>query len=154
VFDLSAYATETEVYLEGSVAGVLDAECNRCLARYRHPLRDEFRVVLEPARGRVPDDPEDATALRETGICLGDELELGWYQGPRIHLGDLFGEVVALAWPGQTVCGEDCKGLCPHCGIDRNVSSCDCHDEKRKSPFAALAALQTRTSPNGETSSD
>lgn len=39
------------------------------------------------------------------------------------------------------LCKEDCKGLCPHCGADRNVTDCDC-DKKQIDPrFAALRAL-------------
>jgi uncharacterized protein len=28
--------------------------------------------------------------------------------------------------PIAPVCRQDCAGLCPTCGIDRNVATCDC----------------------------
>ena len=48
---------------------------------------------------------------------------------------------VLMSWPLKVLCKEDCKGLCPHCGADRNVTDCDC-DKKQIDPrFAALRAL-------------
>jgi uncharacterized protein len=29
----------------------------------------------------------------------------------------------------KTICSEDCKGICPSCGINRNDSSCSCKKE-------------------------
>jgi uncharacterized protein len=31
-----------------------------------------------------------------------------------------------LSVPAYALCREDCKGLCPTCGIDRNTGTCDC----------------------------
>ena len=46
------------------------------------------------------------------------------------------------------LCKEDCKGLCPHCGADRNVTDCDC-DKKQIDPrFAALRPCSIPTRAN------
>ena len=39
------------------------------------------------------------------------------------------------------LCKEDCKGLCPHCGVDRNVQQCSCETRQIDPRLAALAAL-------------
>ena len=31
-----------------------------------------------------------------------------------------------LELPSKMLCKEDCKGLCPVCGCDRNITECDC----------------------------
>ena len=31
-----------------------------------------------------------------------------------------------LLLEGVMLCGDDCKGLCPQCGADRNISGCGC----------------------------
>lgn len=124
------------------MSGAIDVECSRCLERYRHALRDDYRLVLEPARDRLPPDPESAEALRRYGLCLGEDLETGWYRGKELVLDAFLAEVVALSLPVQPVCREDCAGLCPHCGIDRSLESCSCTDSKPDSPFAVLAALR------------
>jgi uncharacterized protein len=131
-----------DVVLEGGLEGALALECGRCLARYRQPLRETFRLVLEPAGSRVPADPEAAAALTRDGLCVGDEFETGWYREGEIHLDSVCLELIALALPVQPLCREDCAGLCPRCGGDRNLSPCTCSDVRPESPFAALAALR------------
>jgi uncharacterized protein len=151
VFRLSAHRMGADVFLEGTVEGAFDAECSRCLTRYRHPLREEFRLLLEPAGERVPADPEAARALHREGMCLGDELEAGWYGGPEIRLDGFFAEVIALAMPYQPLCREECPGLCPHCGAER-AAGCACEATRAPvsdSPFAVLAALR-RAGDEGE----
>ncbi len=140
-----AHRIANHVVLEGEFSGQLDAACSRCLARYRHALRDEFRLVLEPARERTPADPEGAQALARAGLCLGEELEAGWYQGAVIQLDGFFAEVISLALPVKPLCREDCAGLCPRCGANRNEEPCECVEAVPHSPFAVLAALRGRS---------
>ncbi len=142
-FDLRAHKMGGQVYLEGEATGSLDLACSRCLTRYRGPIRERFRLVLEPAGDRVPADPEGAAALAQEGLYLADELESGWFRGPEIHLDRFVGEILALAVPVQPLCREDCRGLCPRCGIDRNVERCGCSEARPESPFAVLAALRS-----------
>jgi len=142
--DLRAHRMGQDLYVEGRVTSELSLECGRCLARYRAPLSEPFRLVLSPAGSRVPAEPEAAEALARNGMCLGDEVETGWYQGHEIELGGFLRELLALALPVQPVCREECKGLCPRCGADRNAGSCDCDTSRSTTPFAALAALRTR----------
>jgi len=139
---VSAHRMREDVYLEGTAEGVLELECSRCLARYRHVLREPFRVILEPAGARSPADPEAAEALARDGVCLGDEIEAGWFRGDEIHLGAFFREVISLALPVKPLCAEDCAGLCPHCGIELGEKTCDCRETKSDSPFAVLAVLR------------
>ncbi len=140
---LQAYKIGSELYLDGRIEGALDLECSRCLVRYRSPLREPFRLVLEPAGARVPPEPEAARELSRWGVCLADEFEMGWFHGPEIDLRSLLRESVALAVPVQPLCREDCRGLCPRCGVDRNLETCECEAERPTSPFAALEALRS-----------
>jgi uncharacterized protein len=142
-FELDAHRMGDDLYLEGRAEGALELECSRCLARYRHGLREPFRLVLEPAGARVPADPEGAQALARDGLCLGDDLEAGWYRGSEIHLGHFFLEVIALALPVKPLCREDCPGLCPRCGAGLGQGPCGCSEARPGSPFAALAALRS-----------
>lgn len=142
-FAVRAQRLGADVYLEGELSGALELACSRCLTRYRAPIRERFRLVLEPAGDRVPADPEGAAALAREGLYLADELEAGWFRGPEILLDRFVGEMLALAAPVQPLCGEDCRGLCPRCGIDRNLERCDCAEARPASPFAVLAALRS-----------
>ena len=131
-----------DIRLEGGVDGVVELECGRCLARYRHRFSEAFQFVLEPARNRVPADPEGAAALSRDGLCLGDELETGWFRGSEIHLGSIFVEFVSLALPLKPLCREDCPGLCARCGANLAVAGCGCEAIKSDSPFAVLAGIR------------
>jgi uncharacterized protein len=131
-----------DIQLEGGVGGVVELECGRCLARYRHRFSEEFRFVLEPAGNRVPADPEGAAALSRDGLCLGDELETGWFQGSEIHLGSIFVELVSLALPVKPLCREDCPGLCAGCGANLAVAGGGCEEIESDSPFAVLAEIR------------
>jgi uncharacterized protein len=139
-----------DIQLEGGVDGWVKLECARCLARYRHRFGEEFTLVLEPAGNRVPADPESAAALSRDGLCLGSELETGWYRGNEIELGSIFAELVSLALPVKPLCREDCPGLCPRCGTDLAVAVCSCEKLKPDSPFAVLAGIRDELVRGGD----
>ena len=145
-FEVRSYKAGVDVILEGRCSGEIEVECGRCLARYRHALQDQFRLVAEEARGRVPPDPEGSESLRRDGLCLTDEIESGWYRGSVIALDGLFSELVAGGIPQHPVCREDCRGLCQVCGKSLNDQQCECEPERlapvKKSPFAVLAQLR------------
>ena len=149
-FEVAAHRMGSDVYLAGTIRGELALGCSRCLARYCQPLREPFRLILEPAGERVPADPQAASALVRDGLCLVDELETGWFRGREIDLGAFFLEWIMLAVPVQPLCREDCRGLCPRCGADRNVESCGCEEVSPSSPFAVLRGLRgTKTEGEG-----
>jgi uncharacterized protein len=147
--ELRAGLAGRDVVIDGVVEGAFSLECGRCLARYGQRLRESFRLVLEPAGDRVPADPEAAAALERDGICLGDEPGIGWYAGPEVDLDSVVVELMQLALPVQPLCREDCRGLCPRCGLDRNVEDCRCEAAGPESPFAVLRALRG-TSTEGD----
>lgn len=63
----------------------------------------------------------------ELGMELADDdLDLYSYDNEEIDLTPLFRDQVVLAVPFAPLCKEDCKGLCPQCGADRNLEPCDC----------------------------
>jgi uncharacterized protein len=43
-----------------------------------------------------------------------------------IDLGPLARDAIVLELPMATLCREDCAGLCPQCGADRNEGPCGC----------------------------
>lgn len=174
-FEVAAHRMGNDVLIEGSLEGGLAVECSRCTRRYAHALRDTFRLVLEPyredqrgsSRAGEAIDPEGERAIAVNGICLGDDLEAGWFRGPVIFLDDFFAEIVATAMPIQPLCDEDCPGLCPHCGMERGmergaerrsegrsapgseqaVALCGCSDERIESPFVVLANWKEKSEP-------
>jgi uncharacterized protein len=93
----------------------------------------------------------DFELLRESSVQTGAEHELGrgeldteFYQGDEIEPRDLVREQLLLALPMVPVHHEDCKGLCPVCGTDRNEQACGCKPEampEKENPFAVLKKI-------------
>ena len=144
VFQASVALKGDEVDLRGGFEATLETECGRCLRRYRLPLQDSFHLGLDPYGESVDLDPEGLQSLAKVGICLGEELDSGWYKGNELELDGFLTELISLALPLQFICSEDCLGLCSQCGIDRSQASCECKMPKPKSPFAVLEALREK----------
>ena len=51
-----------------------------------------------------------------------------WYPivDDTIDLGPLVRDAIVLDLPAAPLCREDCRGLCPQCGADRNEGDCSC----------------------------
>jgi len=55
----------------------------------------------------------------------GDE-ETYLVESDFVDLAPMVRDAILLDLPLAPLCREDCQGLCPYCGIDRNEASCDC----------------------------
>ena len=123
-----------EVELSGELTASIEASCGRCLKPVRLPIHAEFAERFVPA---VSWRAEEQHELRE------EDLNLAVFDGEAINLDDLVREEILLALPGHILCSEDCKGLCSTCGIDRNVSSCQCESKAIDSRWNKLKELRT-----------
>ena len=45
------------------------------------------------------------------------------------NLDPLVTEDIFLSLPTKILCSEDCKGLCPKCGVNLNLGKCSCKKE-------------------------
>jgi uncharacterized protein len=86
------------------------ASCRRCTADITGTLdvavHEQFRTGVGP-------DDEDAYPLAHE----------------EIDLQDLVRDAVVLELPLAPLCRVDCAGLCPTCGVDRNLSACGCQPD-------------------------
>ncbi len=71
-----------------------------------------------------------------------EEIPLTSYDGRRIDLRTLAVEQIQLELPLKPVCRQDCQGLCPQCGGNRNQVSCDCNPAPVDPRWAALEAFR------------
>jgi uncharacterized protein len=122
--------------LEASGSFVAEGEtvCDRCAEPVTMRLERDFRTVFVPAN-RGPTESGDLE-LRV------DDLDIAFYDGAGIEVTDVFWEQVALALPAKVLCREDCRGVCPHCGEDRNRSECHCPGEAKEGPFEILKTFR------------
>jgi len=59
-----------------------------------------------------------------------EDLDKEFYDGEVIDLDAIIQHQIILAIPFYPLCREDCKGLCPHCGINKNQETCQCSDKE------------------------
>ena len=124
--------TDGEVRVQGKFTGTLEATCDRCLGPARFPLDASFDLFYRPA--------SDIAREEEVAIDEG-EAEIGFYEAGGLELEDILREQILLALPMQRICREDCKGICPVCGKNRNETGCQCKAEAADDRWAALKNL-------------
>jgi uncharacterized protein len=67
-----------------------------------------------------------------------EEQEIHLIKGSVLDLTPYIREAVLLQVPYIPVCREDCQGLCPKCGINKNTDACNCQIEVIDPRLAAL----------------
>ena len=117
-----------EIRVKGHLGVTMEADCDRCLDPARFPIDSDFELYYRPV----------AEGYGEEHAIDAGEAEMGFYEGDGIELTDVLREFVLLALPMQRVCREDCKGICPVCGRNRNQTDCDCQAEAKDDRWAAL----------------
>ena len=126
--DLLLRSAHDGIEVTGEVWGSLHLSCSRCLEEYEQ----EFRLKVDEKFYFEPNVAEE-----EEGYEVGNEV---------IDLEPMLRDVVVLSIPMTPVHAEDCKGLCPVCGADLNVTDCR-HSEPpvdaRWTPLQSLMASRS-----------
>jgi len=117
--DLVAKSIEGSLRLSRTKEGLLvqthlvvtvDRECARCLSIFEHAIPVEVEELYAYPH-----------PLPETEFFIGQDAKL--------NLAPLMRAEILIALSHREYCREDCKGLCPVCGINRNEDSCTCESE-------------------------
>lgn len=108
--------------LEGEAATALELVCDRCGKIFRK----EKSVPLQSLLAAELEDEEN------------DEIIL--LSGSELDLDEIATTALILAMDTKNLCSEDCKGLCPGCGVNLNEAPCRCKP-KTDPRFAKLAKL-------------
>jgi uncharacterized protein len=109
-----------KVRLSGRVRATLALECSRCLEPYQVPIDAPFDMLMLPLSADAHE------AEREVGQ---EDLGVSFYKDDVLDLGEVMREQIYLALPMKPLCRQDCRGLCPVCGKNRNHEACSCQAE-------------------------
>jgi uncharacterized protein len=125
------------VFVHGSLAATVPQVCGRCLAGFDTSVTPSIEARFVPSPTGRGDEHE-----------LGaDDLETDVYAHGTVDLDALVETETSLALPMKPLCREDCRGLCPVCGGNRNTTECACQEhapDPRWEPLKAWAARQPR----------
>lgn len=122
------------IKVKGRVTFPLQTACSRCLAVFDSVVSQGFTLRFSRQI------PQDVHPEKDDGDIelTAQQIGLVFYEGDTIDLNDAVQEQIVLALPFKPICREDCKGLCPGCGVDLNHDRCQCADAKPAGPFDAL----------------
>ncbi len=101
-YALRAQLVDGGVLVEGRVETSIVAQCGRCLIEFERPI-----VNAE--------------------ICH-------FYETPSKDMLDVTDDIredIVLAIPYNPLCDDECKGLCPDCGVNLNEKDCGCQEKRR-----------------------
>lgn len=126
------HRTNQGIYVDGTVNVPVELECTRCLKTFTttmmFPLREQFYPTVDVVTGLPVAAPED-------------ELAFPIDHNHLLDLREAIRQNLVLALPMQTLCSEECKGLCSQCGHDLNEGPCDCQPETGDDRFSSLREL-------------
>lgn len=100
-----------QILLTGDFECVLKIPCDRCLQPVSTPIKLSFSKELVSEDNREDCDDDD---------------ELFGLNGTEFDIIGFVNQELLMNMPSKVLCKEDCLGLCPVCGCDRNTTNCEC----------------------------
>lgn len=120
--------------VRGSLTGTLESVCDRCLSRFdREIVAEAMAFVTMGAVEEGERTPEGLVVLAPGSTVL--------------DLSDAFREAALLAIPMKNVCRDDCRGICPTCGKNRNEEPCTCATSASDPRWDALRGISFPSDP-------
>lgn len=100
--------TESYIELAFTVSGFYDTHCARCAEELKKDFSFERTYGL--TKKLMSEDSEDYIEVPDALLDIEELAQTVFY----------------LELPTRVLCTEDCKGLCPVCGINKNTGKCTC----------------------------
>ena len=123
---------DVRTQVRGHISGKVETDCVRCLEPVEKQVEIDFDDVFIDAE-HVPEADE---------VQVGPEdLDVDVLTEPQIDLGEVVREQLILETGEPVLCKEDCQGLCPKCGENRNLIDCKCEESEIDPRWAALKNL-------------
>lgn len=128
----TVFAQENGVLIRGKITGMVAVPCNRCA--------EDARIVIDQRVDTYEPFPApDADATETDAEILRYALS---GQGVEMNLAALAWEEFFLALPMKPLCDAACRGLCPSCGVNRNMVECPCETDTADPRMAPLRGLK------------
>lgn len=121
-----------QVFVKGHVDTRAQVECDRCLQPVELPVSADFELDYITGSDYATSEAAELTEA---------EMSVSVFDGDAIDVDEIVKEQVVLAVPTRMLCREECKGICPECGIDKNTGECNCVTDDIDPRWAALKKL-------------
>ena len=120
---------EQDFFLNFSIETRIRLSCDRCLEYFETGLNIKVYLVFTKDENLINKDGDE-----DVKLLKGSETELDVTKDIR--------DYIELEKPLKSVCSENCKGLCPQCGINLNSGKCDCQIDETDPRWAGLKNLK------------
>ncbi|MDX1673419.1 MAG: DUF177 domain-containing protein [Longimicrobiales bacterium] len=125
---LEAQQAGPDVVVRGRVSGTFAQECRRCLEPVEVEIDEELGRLYRAGDALEEEESEDVLPLpRDAELDLSEPIR----------------EQIMVAAPRYVYCRAECQGLCPQCGTNLNVSTCECTTDELDERWAPLRQLQS-----------
>jgi uncharacterized protein len=91
-------------------------QCDRCLEKFTKEIIAKSQIIYTEDFGLIDGENEPEIIYLKPGeeeICISENIR----------------QFILLNVPIKLLCSENCKGLCPNCGENLNISKCNCKEE-------------------------
>lgn len=122
--------------ITGKFAAGITARCHRCLKPIDLDLSRSFHLTYLP--------PDMERFSKEEVELTPEELEIAYLDRSDLPLHDVIREQIYLTIPMKILCRVDCRGLCPHCGVDLNEIECSCAEQQIDPRWASLKSIASK----------
>lgn len=114
--------------------GHMEVALCSCCARCAEPFTETLHIPFSErfVKGSVHNGSGDSGSVE-------NEEDSYVFDGETLSLSQPVLDNLFLHLPIQSVCKENCRGLCPVCGVNRNQVQCTCQVEQ----FEAVSPLST-----------
>ena len=116
------YYNGASIEAKGTITFAYSTECDRCGEIYSKQMMIDFNEIFT----------NEATEDIESYPIVNAE---------NIDFLPLVQDNILSSISISRLCSEDCKGICPYCGKNKNLTTCSCTPEDDNNPFAVLRGL-------------
>lgn len=113
---------KSEVFVQGFLEVRVRTYCVRCLSPVEMVLRPEVNLIYA----------HEPRLLEPPGAFNVEEDIIYYYDGELVEPGEELRELIMAELPHFPLCREDCRGLCPQCGVNLNKEGCKCKQADNK----------------------
>lgn len=117
----------TTITMNGNISGEIGAICSKCADEISLKISIPVNYLYKKLSQRI--NREDQLP----------DLEISFYDGLQIDIGETVCDLFILAIPLVPVCSNNCMGICQNCGVNLNREICLCNTNiQKQSPFSLL----------------
>lgn len=95
--------------IKATVTGTYTSVCDRCMEDASMKLEAKLDTIF------------DLNEAKDDSLTL---------ENGKIDLIRTAYDALSLEIPMVILCKEDCKGICPHCGVNLNLEECGCSEDE------------------------